>query len=275
MIVDAFPFFQELELLKVRLDYLGEFVDKFIISESEIDFAGNAKNVLLTPKTINQLPFCDKITVVHNKFSTLQTKFLFPITKKIKWRKPLWAIQLKQRNAILPVLQNIKSNGVFMFGDLDEFPDRSEINKIISLISQKPNQVYVIKQTPLVYNLRTGCGVEGWMGTIACSIENGKKSTPNKLRKKRFSTKIAGKGWHFSYFGDSDQIQNKVRSIAPVEKHFNLDDPSLVDISARIKSRVNPFLNLTFDQEEISLNDYPRELISSFVKFMPNSLSNI
>ena len=92
MIVDAFPFFQEVELLKVRLSYLGGFVDKFIISESEIDFAGNPKDILLTSSTISELPYSDKVTVIQNKFSLIDKRLLFPIAKKLKWRKPLWKI---------------------------------------------------------------------------------------------------------------------------------------------------------------------------------------
>ena len=41
MIVDSFLFFQELDLLEIRLEYLYPFVDKFIIVEGSIDFNGN------------------------------------------------------------------------------------------------------------------------------------------------------------------------------------------------------------------------------------------
>lgn len=42
-ILDAFLFYNELDLLKARLAYLGEHVDQFIITEANIDFAGKPK----------------------------------------------------------------------------------------------------------------------------------------------------------------------------------------------------------------------------------------
>ena len=185
MIVDAFPFFQEIELLKVRLNYLGNFVDKFIITESEIDFAGNPKRMVLSSSTISELPYSEKITVVQNKFSHFHKTFLFPIAKKIQWRKPLWSIQLKQRNSIFPVLQGIKESGILLFGDLDEFPNRTKLNNFVSLASRKPRNVYTLKQLQLVYNLRIKDGQSPWHGTIMCSIKRAKRTKPNKLRKLR------------------------------------------------------------------------------------------
>jgi hypothetical protein len=87
MIIDAFPFFQEIELLKVRLDYLGETVDKFLISESEIDFAGNNKQVILNKRCIDTLPYKNKVIVVQNKHSQILKKIIYPLAKKIKVEK--------------------------------------------------------------------------------------------------------------------------------------------------------------------------------------------
>ena len=42
-VLDTFLFYNELDLLKVRLAYLGEHVDQFIITEANIDFAGKPK----------------------------------------------------------------------------------------------------------------------------------------------------------------------------------------------------------------------------------------
>jgi beta-1,4-mannosyl-glycoprotein beta-1,4-N-acetylglucosaminyltransferase len=274
MIVDAFPFFQEVELLKVRLSYLGELVDRFIISESEIDFAGNPKEMHLTSSVISELPYSEKITVVQNEFSQIDKRLFFPIAKRIRWRKPLWRIQLKQRNSILPILQSIEKQGTLLFGDLDEFPNHSKLKHLISLTSKNQWEVYSLNQIQLVYNLRTKDGHTPWHGTIGCSIKNARNSTPNKLRKLRHNSEKIEGGWHFSYFGNKNQIQNKIRSVAPVEKHFNLSNPSLEEVSDTIKSKANPFSKIKLDQIEISIDEYPKELISCFQQFMPSSLTN-
>ena len=42
-IYDCFTFFNEIDLLKIRLEYLYDYVDKFVISESNLTFAGQKK----------------------------------------------------------------------------------------------------------------------------------------------------------------------------------------------------------------------------------------
>ena len=274
MIIDAFPFFQEIELLKVRLNYLGPTVDKFLISESEIDFAANPKKKILTPEIVGELPFNNKIVVIQNKFSSLQKSVLFPFAKKIKWRKPLWGIQLKQRNSIIPTLQQFKSDDILLFGDLDEFPNNGKLENIKELLSKNPEKIYSFNHKTLVYNLLTRDGNENWSGTIACSVKKAITSSPNKLRKQRFSSNFEGDGWHFSYFGDSKQIQRKIRSVAAVEKQYDLLDPSIEQVINQIRSKRNPFERNYYKKREIRIEEYPKELISSFQKFMPCSLTD-
>ena len=43
MIYDCFPFFNEIDLLKIRLNTLDGVVDKFVIYESQYTFSGNIK----------------------------------------------------------------------------------------------------------------------------------------------------------------------------------------------------------------------------------------
>ena len=46
MIIDSFLFFQELDLLEIRLKYLYPIVDKFIIIEARQSFKGKAKDYI-------------------------------------------------------------------------------------------------------------------------------------------------------------------------------------------------------------------------------------
>ena len=46
MIIDTFLFFQEIDLLEIRLEYLYPIVDKFIIIEARQTFKGNAKDYI-------------------------------------------------------------------------------------------------------------------------------------------------------------------------------------------------------------------------------------
>ncbi len=50
MIVDVFPFFNEFEILNIRLKILNQHVDKFVIVEHDIDFNNQPKPFRLESK---------------------------------------------------------------------------------------------------------------------------------------------------------------------------------------------------------------------------------
>ena len=76
MIIDCFLFFQELDILEIRLKYLYDFVDKFIIVEANESFAGNKKefnfenNINLFKKYIDKIDYY-KIKDRHKNYDLL------------------------------------------------------------------------------------------------------------------------------------------------------------------------------------------------------------
>ena len=43
MIIDAFTFFNEKELIELRIKYLNDFVDYFVIVEADVTYTGKKK----------------------------------------------------------------------------------------------------------------------------------------------------------------------------------------------------------------------------------------
>jgi len=271
MIIDAFPFFQEVDLLKVRLEFLGKHVDRFIISESSVDFSGKPKKLLLGPEQLVDLPYSDKIHVVRSSASFFQQKILYPMSKRLKWRYPLWQIQSKQRNVIFKKVSELDTEGTFFFGDLDEFPAPIKILRCDAKAINNSSFLIALKQSSRVYNLKTQDSEVGWRGTMVCSLKVAKKTLPNTLRKMRFSSNALSCGWHFSYFGGEKQVRNKIESISAVEKHFNLDAKSEF-ISKRINSKVNPFSSFGATAVNVPLSEYPTDLLECFQMHMPSAL---
>jgi len=272
LIIDAFPFFQEIELLRVRLEYLGETVDRFLISESNIDFAGNKKDYRLTDEIIRSLPFSHKINVIKSGFSDFETNFIYKIAKKIKWRKPLYWIQFKQRNILHKQISKIDSQGILFFGDLDEFPNVNDTRGCVAALQKNPDEIYTFNQLPLVYNLSTQSRNEDWPGTVVCNLEKAQSLTPNKLRKRRSLEKTIGSGWHFSYFGDIKQIQKKVVSLAPSEKQFEFQNTCESDVEKLVSNDRDPFNFSKVRRGHISPENYPDDLINAFKKHMPRAI---
>ena len=64
-LIDSFLFFNEVDLLKVRLEYLGPIVDYFIIVEANIDFSGVKKEFILSNELLASLPFLIRFFTIN------------------------------------------------------------------------------------------------------------------------------------------------------------------------------------------------------------------
>ena len=53
MVYDCFQFFNELDILKLRMHVLNDVVDKFVISEATVTFSGREKAVIFPGKPGN------------------------------------------------------------------------------------------------------------------------------------------------------------------------------------------------------------------------------
>jgi beta-1,4-mannosyl-glycoprotein beta-1,4-N-acetylglucosaminyltransferase len=81
-LLDVFLFYNELDLLKARLAYLGPLVDHFVIAEANIDFSGRKKQFILSQDLINTLPFGEKIIYHQTNLNLNSPAWIF---KRIKY----------------------------------------------------------------------------------------------------------------------------------------------------------------------------------------------
>ena len=80
-LIDAFIFFNEVELLKFRLQYLSDVVDYFIISESNYTHSGKSKPYYLD-EILNELPKNILRKIVRLKYEPDITAFNFKISAR-------------------------------------------------------------------------------------------------------------------------------------------------------------------------------------------------
>jgi len=251
-IIDAFIFFNEIELLKVRLQYLGDKIDYFVIVEANVDFNGNPKKFFLQ-EYISCLPFSEKI-VYHTLHINLcgvswSLKRLRYITRPHKF---LWKIQDAQRNSTLDAIKcNQLNSDYVLFGDLDELPSL----EFIQLLRQKTyslNTFKTLRQRLFYYTPNNASTNEDWFGTICARYEDFITTQPHKLRNNRENFEfIPNGGYHFSYFMTKDKIKTKINAIANVE-------------------RVNYALELTTEEIEIHIRD-KTDLFGRELSFIENS----
>ncbi len=235
-IFDCFLFFDELDLLEIRLDVLYPHVDQFVIVESAITFQGNAKPFNLEQSWARFSKYADKITYL--KIDAYDIDFSCPpfieapeceddvIVNRIyqhvlecphfdKKREFWWGNDFFQRECLWRALALAKpSDGdLILISDVDEIPNPVTLSSLKPSI--KPNIVNCFRQHEFCYYLNYYHNSD-WLGTCAFLYGAFKHHSLNSIR---FATKrneglnafiIEDGGWHFTSLGNVEKIQQKV-----------------------------------------------------------------
>ncbi|HEU4717796.1 MAG TPA: hypothetical protein VFU15_08175 [Bacteroidia bacterium] len=285
MIYDCFTFFNELEVLEIRLNILDPVVDKFVLVEATKNHQGKDKPLYFEENKERFAKFLPKIihVVVRDYPPNPQNN--------------TWVFEHHQRNCIADGLKQAKADDIILISDLDEIP--------------KPETVRAHKDEPGVKILRQkmfyyfiNCvneseSAEGnylWNGTVMIhfsDIRNGKIQEFRELSMRllawflkdwkrraywRFRLKrelknaqrdvhfIDDGGWHFSYLGGVDRIIKKLESFAHDE--YNRDefkDPK------KIEEAINngrDILGRDFRYRFVKIDDsYPEWLLQNLERF--------
>ena len=110
---DCFIFNNETDLLEIRLNILNDYVDYFVIVESEETFTGIKKKLVFDIKN-------------YEKF---KEKIIYGVIKKFPQDfKSAWQNESFQRNYILHLLDSATSEDFIIISDLDEIPNLENIN---------------------------------------------------------------------------------------------------------------------------------------------------
>lgn len=198
-IYDCFTFFNELELLELRLNELNNIVDYFVLVESTKTFTGKDKEL-----------YYDKNSWLFEKF---KPKIIHIIVQDMPETSDPWTREYFQRNAILRGLGNCSPDDLILISDVDEIPNK---NQIKGNISEKP---MAFDQNCYFYFLNC-LSNEEWYGTVMVKYRH--LTSPQDLRnKKNKLRKIKSGGWHFSYLGGVEKIKAKIESFAHSE--FNTE----------------------------------------------------
>ena len=237
MIVDAFIFNNEKDILKARLNYLNNHVDYFLIVESNSTFTGITKKLILKDfieKNFKNLQH--KILIFENKIKISSEADLLFTNKKIFQenspslnrvlrmgekaisRKEIALNETFQRELIkIAINQFIKNkNAIIIISDVDEIPKLNFLKKLNNL---KKDQVYYADMKQFVYSTNFQL-MEKWIGCVGF-----RKSLINKYsiyyfrfmlkheKKYLISYKvIPNAGWHLTSFGSIEMIKRKLSS---------------------------------------------------------------
>jgi len=234
MVYDCFPFFNELDLLELRLSELDSVVDKFVLVEASRNFQKEEKPLYYKENIDRFKKYNHKIIhIVVDKFPGFFHKFRIP--------KP-WDYSNFQKNQVSQALKGCKPSDVIIISDLDEIPKAKKIieyksKKGIKVFDQllcyyymncvcveSPNEMNLVKYSEKVY----------WRGTVMLNYADFTNFKKVRSHRDFPEGKIIVKdgGWHFSYLGGAEKILLKVKSLEHAsEKHYQIEDMTKENIS--------------------------------------------
>jgi beta-1,4-mannosyl-glycoprotein beta-1,4-N-acetylglucosaminyltransferase len=235
MIIDSFPFFNEYELCNIRLNYLNNAVDAFVITESNLTWRCQPNNKKFD-KVYKGLS--DNIKKkIHYEFLEYSDNY---ISSQDHTNKK--TIQNLSRDKLGLIAQEIcKDDDIFFYSDLDEFWDKRELPTIINLVKQ--HNYVVCNQDFRVIYVNWFARLREWPGTRITTIEQLDKKHPlsegifHHTKSKAFHRMYPFRsGWHFSYFGSAEQRTQKLKGIRDAQDWEKRKGKSYAEIANSINS---------------------------------------
>jgi len=212
-IIDSFIFYNELDMLNLRLHELNDVVDYFILVEANKTYANNDKEYFFEKNKERYSNFLHKI--IHIKVDDMPVRNF--TTNSGDWDREHY-----QRNQIKRGLDQLDLNDedIIILCDVDEIP---KVDTIINIKNLKINGIYKLEMDFYYYNFQNKM-VDLWplarifnYGSIKNTQYMDYLTNIRSLRNFNNNNTIKNGGWHLSYFLDIDLILNKVKQFAHQE----------------------------------------------------------
>jgi beta-1,4-mannosyl-glycoprotein beta-1,4-N-acetylglucosaminyltransferase len=218
-IFDCVTFFDNWEVLEIRLEELNEVVDFFVVVEATHSHAGRPKSLLFRENM--------------HRFRRFQKKIIsividdMPVHGTTIDRQAIAAYQRKQTKRGLNLC---RPGDIVLFSDVDEIPRAAKFVSIILHLTLRPKHTLFLVQQLYYYflNGRVHSNESNWVGTAICRYATFGElwdydcsvfrewtaarmpysvSPPLTHRGEHLLT---GGGWHFSYLGGAERIVEKI-----------------------------------------------------------------
>jgi len=250
-LVDCFMYFNEKDIVYLRIKELYNVVDYFVINEATKTHQGQDKELSFW-KDDRLEQFQDKIVYspieLDGRFNGLMPNF-FP-DAKIAEKEHEQRIRLFEQIETL----NLDNRDTVMISDCDEIPNKDVFQQMITYPIVAFNQMFFVHYIDIYTNKNV-------TGTVACKYEGLKHlntlcsgmSLQILRRDKDFMPRIENGGWHYSYMGGAKSVSEKVVSTydGSSDSQWKTEEAAQQLIDESIKNRKSPF-----SQEPISILDF-------------------
>ena len=255
MTYDCFTFFNELDVLEIRLNVLKDVVDKFVLVEAGETHTGHPKPFYFHENRSRFAAFADKI--IYRRIDR------FPPGHGAWWNENY------QRNVLTEVLlkAGAKDDDDILISDLDEIPRPEKVREYkgtggikafrqtfysyyLNYEDVHTRGTYTTKMMPCRDFLHAFDGVETYANEFLPDDIN-RGTTPTKIRRRTLPRSRGGEiriydgGWHFTCIGGAKAMLAKMRAVAP-HHDFDPEDKTLTEekLAALIAAGGGPALKM-------------------------------
>ena len=191
-------FFNEVELLDLRLRTLKDHVDYFVLAEINITHSGKPKPY-----------YFDEFKFLFKEYNIIHLKDVMPPDPNP------WVVENAHRNMLQKGYDSAFPDDYIIISDLDEIPNPVRIHEGINMGLNS----FGLHQD--LYCYYTNCkSAQIWAGSVV--IKKKYIKTPQHVRNNRFNQPInfPDGGWHYTSMGGKERIRLKFDSFA--ETDFNI-----------------------------------------------------
>jgi len=284
-IFDSFIFFNELDLLEIRLNVLNDVVDYFVITESPFTVSGNEKPLYYLENKDRFGKLNDKI--IHNITEEIPNDYSNFVGKKPYYTDfGVLSSSAQQKVIDIPIrfqraifnrdhsVQGILKAGatnddIIMTSDADEIPNPLVLQQVNEWFN--PDNYYIMLCDAFYYKLNT-LFEKNWKGTRVSSLKKIEQTSIDLLRQPHLNETaylIEDGGWHWSFFGDVDSMRQKLDAY---EHQENNTQENQTLLEQRVGGKKDPFGRSQFDQTIIPIDesfpDYIRENLEKYSQFI-------
>jgi len=230
-VYDCFTFFNELDILELRLAELSPHVDFFVLAEATRTFTGAPK----------PLYFKDN----SERFKQHADKIIHVVIEDLPLDGDAWSREAFQRNAIVRGLGDAQPDDIILLSDVDEIP-RPEVLSQLSPAAVA-GCIHFIEHEYYTYKLNLRI-LDKWIGLCAtravqmkhlpamqelratrarqsrrlpAGVNTALTMLRNRLRFGHFLRHVVHEtsGWHFTFINSAESIRYKIASYAHQERN--------------------------------------------------------
>jgi hypothetical protein len=242
-VYDCFTFYNEFDLLEIRLQEMWEQVDHFVIAEANTTHAGVAKEFNLEKNWSRFEPYAEKI--IYVKIEDMPGVI----------NNNYWHNEKHQRNCLVRGLVDIKEDDIIIISDIDEIIRASSLKQVredtehslwgfrMPCFNFKFNYMWIYSQPYHIYAMAAKVSriTSEFRSLDDLRVRHGGVWANRPVEyDDGADLSIQHGGWHFSSLGSTDFVKNKYRNYAHNEKQGMIEQIDVEKYIAENRTSVGP-----------------------------------